>query len=194
LSGLDEISSPLYGQTIRSTYSAIQKEKIMPKRARCPHCDRLFDRDVLDRHITRCRKRRETIEKRSRPSKKRALIVDGNNVAYSLSPHGKPKAQNLNLAYHSLTNAGYDPIFVISSALVHRVDNPGALNAFMISARVEEAPRGTSDDSRIIQLAKKFDGEIVSNDRFLDWIDRFPWITSRLRRYRMTPAGLILLE
>ena len=166
----------------------------MPKRARCPQCDRLFDRDALDKHITKCNARQETVAKKRRSSKKRTLIVDGNNVAYSLSPQGRPKAQNLSLAYHSFTSAGYEPIFVISSALVHKIDNPGALNAFMMSARVEEAPRGTSDDVRIIQLAKQLNGEIVSNDRFLDWIDRYPWITSRLRRYRMTPAGLILVD
>jgi hypothetical protein len=101
------------------------------------------------------------------------LVIDGNNVAYSLSPQGKPKAQNLNLAYHSLTRASYDPVFVISAALVHKIDNPGSLSAFMLSARVEEAPRGTNDDSKIIQLAKNLDADIVSNDRFLDWIDRY---------------------
>ena len=166
----------------------------MPKRARCPHCDRLFNRDTLDAHIQKCRIRRQTSQKGERPSKKRILVVDGNNVAYSLSPQGKPKAQNLGLAYHSLTGAGYNPVFVISAALVHKIDNPGALNAFMMSAKVEEAPRGTNDDSRIIQLAKQLDVEIVSNDRFLDWIDRYPWVTSRLRRYRMTTAGLILAK
>ena len=164
----------------------------MPKRARCPHCERLFNRDVLDTHIQKCRVRRENSQKTRRSPKKRPLVVDGNNVAYSLAPRGKPKAQNLNLAYHSLKSAGYDPVFVISSALVHKIDNPGALNAFMMSANVEKAPRGTNDDSKIIQLAKRLDGEIVSNDRFLDWIDTYPWITARLRRYRMTPAGLIL--
>jgi hypothetical protein len=129
-----------------------------------------------------------------RRSPKRSLVVDGNNVAYSLSPQGKPKAQNLSLAYHSLTSTGYRPIFVISAALIHNIDNPGALSTFMLSATVDEAPRGTNDDIRIIQLAKKLDADIVSNDRFLDWIDGYPWITSRLRRYRMTPSGLILTK
>jgi len=133
-------------------------------------------------------------QKAGKPSQKRTLVVDGNNVAYSLSPQGKPKAQNLALAYHSLTGAGYNPVFVISAALVHKIDNLGSLEAFMLSAKVEKAPRGTNDDSRIIQLAKKLETDIVSNDRFLDWIDRYPWITSRLRRYRMTPAGLILAK
>ncbi len=166
----------------------------MPKRARCPHCERLFNRDALDTHIQRCKYRRKSLNETSKYSQKRVLVVDGNNVAYSLSPRGNPKAQNLSLAYHSLTGAGYNPVFVISAALAHKIDNPSALSAFMLSANVVEAPRGTDDDGRIIQLAKKLDANIVSNDRFLNWIERYPWITSRLRKYRMTPAGLILAK
>jgi hypothetical protein len=154
----------------------------------------LFNRDTLDTHIQKCRNRRQASQKAGKLFQKRTLVVDGNNVAYSLSPQGRPKAQNLSLAYQSLTGAGYNPVFVISAALVHKIDNPGTLSAFMLTANVDEAPRGTNDDSRIIQLAKKFDADIVSNDRFLDWIDRYPWISSRLRRYRMTPAGLILAK
>jgi hypothetical protein len=166
----------------------------MPKRARCPYCDRLFNRDALDVHIKKCRSRRQDSQRTVKHPRKRVLVVDGNNVAYSMSPQGEPRAQNLGLAYHSLTSAGYNPVFVISAALAHKIDNPGALSAFLLRARVEEAPRGTNDDGKIIQLAKKLDADIVSNDRFLDWIDRYPWITSRLRRYRMTPAGLILTK
>ncbi|MHA2056854.1 MAG: NYN domain-containing protein [Candidatus Thorarchaeota archaeon] len=166
----------------------------MPKRARCPHCDRLFNRDALDAHIRKCRNIRQDSQKSSKPSQKRTLVVDGNNIAYSLSSQGSPKAKNLALAYNSLTSAGYNPVFVISASLVHKIDNLGTLNAFMLSANVVEAPRGTNDDSRIIQLAKKLEADIVSNDRFLDWIDQYPWITSRLRKYRMTPAGLILTK
>ena len=166
----------------------------MPKRARCPHCDRLFSRDALDTHIQKCRTRRQASRAVGKSSQKRALVVDGNNIAYSLSPQGRPKAQNLVLSYHSLTGAGFKPVFVISSALVHKIDNPGALSAFMLSANVDEAPRGTNDDIRIIQLAKTLEADIVSNDRFLDWIDRYPWVSSRLRKYRMTPAGLILAK
>jgi hypothetical protein len=163
----------------------------LPKRARCPYCDRLFSRDVLDTHIQKCRIRQTSQTRRKLP-RNRTLVVDGNNVAYSLSPHGRPKAQNLALAYRSLTSAGYEPIFIISAALVHSIDNLGELNAFKLSAKVDEAPRGTNDDIRIIQLAKKLNADIVSNDRFLDWINRYPWITMRLRQFRLTPAGLIL--
>jgi len=130
----------------------------------------------------------------SKQRRTKKIIVDGNNIAYHLSPHGKPKAQNLALAYLSLSGAGFEPVFVISSALIHNIDSPSLLDSFMMSADVIEAPRGTDDDLRIIQLAKKLKADIVSNDRFLNWTDRFPWLITRLRRYRMTPSGLILTQ
>ena len=145
-------------------------------------------------HVQKCRNQNQSVQKRGKSSKKHTLVIDGNNIAYSLSPQGKPKAQNLVLAYQSLTSTGYDLVFVISAALIHNIDNPGTLSVFMQSANVEEAPRGTNDDHRIIQLSKKLEADIVSNDRFLDWIDQYPWVTSRLRRYRMTPTGLILAK
>ncbi|MFW9973863.1 MAG: hypothetical protein ACFFDQ_01170 [Candidatus Thorarchaeota archaeon] len=166
----------------------------MPKRARCPYCDRLFNRDILDAHIERCRDRKHASNEVSIQRKTRKIIVDGNNIAYHLSPHGKPKAGNLALAYFSLSGAGFEPIFVISAALIHNIDSPSSLDSFMMSADVIEAPRGTDDDLRIIQLAEKLKADIVTNDRFLNWTDKFPWLMNRLRRYRMTPTGLILTQ
>ena len=133
----------------------------MPKRARCPHCDRLYNRDVLDNHIQRCRSRTQG----ARPERKqrRTVVVDGNNVAYHMSSQGKPNANNLILAYRSLTTTGFKPVFVVSSALIHKIDNPNSLNEFMLSADVIEAPRGRDDDLRIIQTAKELDALIISN-------------------------------
>lgn len=164
----------------------------MPKRSRCPHCDRLFNRDVLDEHITKCSARRGRAGLQHRSSPRKLLVVDGNNVAHFLSPDGKPRVSNLVLAHQSLSSAGYQLVFVFSSALPHRIDKPAALSSFMDQVRTIIAPRGTDDDRRIILLAQEMNADIVSNDRFLNWIDRFPWLESRLRKYRMTPSGLIL--
>jgi len=110
-----------------------------------------------------------------------------------MSTKGRPSAKNLILAYRSLTSTGFRPIFVVSPALPHEIDNPSSLNEFMLSAEAIESPRGSADDLKIIQLAKEYDADIVSNDRFLDWRDKYPWIASRLKKYRMTPSGLILV-
>ncbi|MFW9803337.1 MAG: hypothetical protein ACFFFC_11825 [Candidatus Thorarchaeota archaeon] len=163
----------------------------MPKRTRCPHCDRLFNRDVLDSHIQKCRTRsRKSIEEAR--TRKKNLVLDGNNIAYHLAPAGKPRVANLVLARHSLVTSGYRPVIVISAALIHKVDKPDRLREMIDFGYIVEAPRGKNDDLIIIQTAQRSDADIVSNDRFLDWQERFPWISDRLRRYRMTPSGLIL--
>jgi len=165
----------------------------LPKRARCPFCDQLFNRDILDSHIAKCRAQKTRHNSDSHTIRRR-VVVDGSNVAYHLSPHGQPKAQNLLLAYQSLRAAGFDAVFVISAALIHSVDKPSLLDSFILIADTIEAPKGTDDDLKIIQLSKKLDADIISNDRFLNWQERFPWLASRLRRYRMTPSGLILTK
>jgi hypothetical protein len=164
----------------------------LPKRVRCPYCDGLFSRDILDDHIRRCRERNHSQEKNGARGRNRNVIVDGNNVAYHLSPNGRPQAKNLLLAFNSLTTAGYRPVFVISNALNHAIDKIETLDNFISSAHVIIAPRGTNDDLKIIKTAQERNADIISNDRFLDWINRYPWVSDRLRRYRMTPTGLIL--
>jgi hypothetical protein len=136
-------------------------------------------------------KARENKNAHFRPST-RTIIVDGNNIAYHLAPEGTPLVNNLILAYRSLTSRGLRPVFVISSALVHVIDKPDILKELMAQVEVVEAPRGTNDDLKIIHVALDRRADIVSNDRFLDWIDRYPWVPDRLRKFRMTPTGLIL--
>jgi hypothetical protein len=164
----------------------------LPKRSRCPHCGRLFDRRILDEHILSCKAYSLRSHVTSEPHNRRNLVVDGNNVAFYLASNGTPLADSLTRAMRSLTLAGYRPVIVISAALKHRIDQPASLQDFLMEGPVIEAPRNTDDDLTIIREAQKRNADIVSNDRFLNWLNRYPWISSRLRRFRMTPAGLIL--
>ncbi|TFG34023.1 hypothetical protein EU527_05330 [Candidatus Thorarchaeota archaeon] len=164
----------------------------MPKRARCPHCDGLFNRDMLDGHVQKCREKKRKGDRGISRKRKQSIIVDGNNIAYHLSPARKPLVKNLLLAHNSLTQGGYRPVYIISSALVNSVENLEVLNTFISSVEVMIAPRGTNDDLKIIQVAQERNADIISNDRFLDWIEKYPWLPERLRRYRMTPTGLIV--
>jgi len=162
----------------------------LPKRARCPHCDRLFARDKLDDHLHKCRAR--TTNRGEVRGGRKAVVVDGNNVAHHLSPNGVPRVANLVLAQSSLLRAGLKPIVVVSAALKHKIDNPEVLQEMIAGREVIEAPRGTDDDLTVIKLAQSGNANIVSNDRFLGFINKFPWLQSRLMKYRMTPSGLIL--
>jgi hypothetical protein len=140
----------------------------------------------------RCRERTQKVTTRNLQRGRKTVIVDGNNVAYHLSPDGKPQVNNILLAQRSLVGSGYRPVFVISAALAHSIDKPNVLQTLMNDLKMVRAPRGTNDDLKIIQIAQERNADIVSNDRFLDWIDKYPWVSDRLRKYRMTPSGLIL--
>ncbi len=165
----------------------------MPKRARCPHCDRLFSRDVLDEHVIRCRARTTMTEHTRTVERRRCIIIDGNNVAYYLAPDGQPRLENIVLARRGLHMAGYQTVTVVSAALVHKIDNPEGLEELLRLPGMVQSSRGQDDDLLIIRLAKERDADIVSNDRFLTWIDRYPWLPSRIRKYRLGPAGIILI-
>ena len=165
----------------------------MPKRARCTYCDRLFDRDRLDNHIVKCRPKHSTRKAQHVITGRKNLILDGNNIAYYLSHDGKARAENIANAYKSLVAGGYRPTTIVSAALRHKINKPNILIEMILDGYAIEAPRRTDDDFTIIETAQKRNADIVSNDRFLNWIKRFPWLPDRLRRYRMTPAGLILI-
>lgn len=162
----------------------------MSKRARCPYCDGLFRRDILDEHVMRCRQERSAPKERT---VRKVVIIDGSNVAYYLSTDGQPRLENIVTASRSLVSVGFVPIVVVSAALIHQIDEEETLTDMISKKQVIQAPKGTDDDLLIIKTAEKEAADIVSNDRFLDWVDRFPWLPSRLRRYRMSPSGLILV-
>jgi hypothetical protein len=105
---------------------------------------------------------------------RKTVVVDGNNVAHHLSPNGVPRVANLVLAQSSLVQVGLKPIVVVSAALKHKIDNPEVLQEMIAKREVIEAPRGTDDDLTVIKLAQSNNADIVSNDRFLGFINRFP--------------------
>ncbi|MHA1771065.1 MAG: NYN domain-containing protein [Candidatus Thorarchaeota archaeon] len=151
----------------------------------------MFSRDEIDAHIRRCRTRG-----RPRPQTTRKhsseLIVDGNNIAFYLTAGGKPQIRNLINARRSLQSSGYTPIIVVSAALKHKIDRPDTLREMIDTGEIIETARGQNDDLVIIQLARKRGAAILTNDRFLDWRERFPWLGEVLVRYRLTPTGLLL--
>jgi len=169
----------------------LKKESVVPKRVHCPYCDRLFSKDTIDDHIRKCRERNSRTRNQRRQVS-RQVIVDGTNVAHYLSATARPRARNILLARQSLLSTGHSPVIVVSAALKHRIDNPELLMDMIAAGYVIEAKPGQNDDLVIIRMAQRTGADIITNDRFLDWLNRFPWLGGRLKRYRMTPSGLIL--
>jgi len=164
----------------------------LPKRTRCPYCDRLFSRDDLDDHVRQCRTEHES-KSVHREAQRKVMVIDGSNVAFYMTYDGAPRLENIIMANHSLSSAGFVPITVVSAALIHQVDRDDRLLEMIAAKQVIQAPRGVDDDLEIIRTAQDRHADIVSNDRFLNWLDKYPWLPSRLRKYRMSPSGLILV-
>lgn len=172
--------------------SASARHCQLPKRVRCPNCDRLFSREEIDDHRFKCRPKEGASEAHRKQPDSRVIIVDGSNVAHYMEEAGKPMISNLALARRSLKLAGFEPIIVISAALVHQIDEPVDLLDMISTGQVIQVEKGSSDDREIIRRAKANNALVLSNDRFLDWLEANPWLSTRMVKYRMTPSGLIL--
>ncbi len=113
-------------------------------------------------------------------TKPRTAVVDGANVAYiEQSAEGKPKVSNLVAVYQALKDKGYDPIIIIDATLHHNVDDPQQLEALLEQQKVRQAPAGTDADFFVLDTAERFDAIVVTNDRYEDYLDRFPWFEER---------------
>lgn len=123
------------------------------------------------------------------------LIIDGSNVAHEVpSEKGQPRVSNIVAMVRKVRELGYGPIVIVDASLRHEVDDPDQLEALMDQARVLQAPAGTDADFFILQSADQEGARIVSNDRFRDHVDRFPWVKERRVPYMLVRGEVQLYE
>ena len=117
--------------------------------------------------------------------KRKKIVVDGNNVAYF---GGTPKVKNLKICRGRLQKLGYDVIIIISSALIHSIDDKAELLRMQRLNWITTAENDVSDDIEVIEMAMRYSCEIVTNDRFLDhqpvYAQMFDF--SKLRKFRIS--------
>jgi hypothetical protein len=110
----------------------------------------------------------------------RVAVVDGANIAYEeLTADGKPRVANLVAVRDALEKLGFDPIVMVDAALRHSVDDPRQLEGLLDKQLVLQAPAGTDADYFVLRTAQQQDGIVVSNDRFEDRRQEFPWLEQR---------------
>lgn len=110
----------------------------------------------------------------------RPIVVDGANVAYvEQTQDGKPKMSNLVAVREALEQKGYDPIIIVDASLIHEIDDPDQLQAFLDSQRIHQAPADTEADYFVLETAAEKNAKVVSNDRFEEFLQRFDWIENR---------------
>jgi hypothetical protein len=113
-------------------------------------------------------------------SEKRAIVVDGSNVAFeSQSQAGKPRMSNIIAVRDALRERGYEPIIIVDAALRHKIDDQDQLEALIDRQEVLQAPAGTDADFFVLETADQRELKVISNDTYREFREKYPWIRDR---------------
>ncbi|HZT59323.1 MAG TPA: hypothetical protein VFA21_11920 [Pyrinomonadaceae bacterium] len=128
-------------------------------------------------------------------NRREVVVIDGANVAYEeKSAGGRPKLSNLLKVRRELEERGFEAIILVDASLKYDIDDQAQLETLIASQQVRQVPAGTDADFFIIQLAEQLDARIVTNDRYKDYADRFPWIPERRLPYMIVKGEVVLYE
>jgi Zc3h12a-like Ribonuclease NYN domain len=123
------------------------------------------------------------------------VIIDGANVAYEeRSAGGKPKLSNLLKVRRELEERGLEAVILVDASLKYDIDDQSQLETLIRSQQVRQVPAGTDADYFIIQLADQFNARVVTNDRYKDYLEQFPWITDRRLPYMIVKGEVVLYD
>jgi len=137
----------------------------------------------------------------------RGIVIDGSNVAHYGQDGKHASADQLMQAYRDLRDQGFDPVFVfVGARLRHAVGKDAYKGMERYFQRIRkktgraifnQAPAGTDDDHFIIQFAIDRNLLILTNDRYLDTIQKHPGmkdqIETRLIKYMFNPESNALM-
>ena len=126
---------------------------------------------------------------------KKTVVIDGANVAYEeRSAGGKPKLSNLLKVRRELEERGQEAVIIVDASLKYDIDDQEQLEKLIKSQQVRQVPAGTDADYFIIHLAHELDALIVTNDRYKDYLDQYPWITERRLPYMIVEGEVVLYD
>jgi hypothetical protein len=126
---------------------------------------------------------------------KEMIVIDGANVAYEeRSAGGKPKLSNLLRVRGELEERGFEAIILVDASLKYDIDDQSQLETLIQSQQVRQVPAGTDADFFIIQFAEQFNALVVTNDRYKDYVEQYPWITERRMPYMIVKGEVVLYD
>ena len=126
---------------------------------------------------------------------KKVVVIDGANVAYEeRSAGGKPKLSNLLKVRRELEGRGCEAVIIVDASLKYDIDDQEQLETLIQSQQVRQVPAGTDADFFIIQFADQLDALMVTNDRYRDYAERFPWIPERRLPYMIVKGEVVLYD
>jgi Xaa-Pro aminopeptidase len=123
------------------------------------------------------------------------VVIDGANVAYEeRSAGGKPKLSNLLKVRRELEERGCEAVIIVDASLKYDIDDQEQLETLIRSQQIRQVPAGTDADFFIIQFADQLDALMVTNDRYRDYAERFPWIPERRLPYMIVKGEVVLYD
>jgi hypothetical protein len=126
---------------------------------------------------------------------KKVVVIDGANVAYEeRSAGGKPKLSNLLKVRRELEERGQEAVIIVDASLKYDIDDQEQLETLIRSQQIRQVPAGTDADFFIIQFAHELDALMVTNDRYKDYADRYPWIPERRLPYMIVKGEVVLYD
>ena len=126
---------------------------------------------------------------------KKTVVIDGANVAYEeRSAGGKPKLSNLLKVRRELEESGREAVIIVDASLKYDIDDQEQLEKLIQSQQVRQVPAGTDADYFIIQFAHGLDALVVTNDRYRDYAEQYPWITERRLPYMIVKGEVVLYD
>jgi hypothetical protein len=126
---------------------------------------------------------------------KRVVVIDGANVAYEeRGAGGKPKLSNLLKVRRELEERGFEAVVLVDASLKYDIDDHDQLETLIRSQQIRQVPAGTDADFFIIQFAHELDALMVTNDRYKDYAERFPWIPDRRLPYMIVKGEVVLYD
>src|SRR5689334_2588675 len=127
--------------------------------------------------------------------RREVVVIDGANVAYEeRSAGGKPKLSNLLNVRSELEERGFEAVIIVDASLKYDIDDQSQLETLIQSQQVRQVPAGTDADYFIIQFSEEFNARVVTNDRYKDYLDEYPWITDRRVPYMIVKGEVVLYE
>ncbi len=127
-------------------------------------------------------------------SPNKIAVLDGSNIAHEVkTDDDKPQLMNILKMHDELKKQGFKEIItIVSSKLRHEIDDPSQLNQLIKARNIIQAPANTNDDRFIIEVAKKNNCYIISNDQFNDFPNEQIFLRYRLIKYKIIKDDVYL--
>lgn len=122
---------------------------------------------------------------RVRRSRRAPVLVDGSNVMYWRGD--TPDIRTVRRVVRRLEKDGFRPGvmfdanagYLLFGTYTH--DQGFAKHLRLPEDRIMVVPKGTQADGHLLAAAADMNARIVTNDRFRDWADRYPFVTEKRR-------------